>query len=182
MCHTLHCIQQRLCLSFISFSPPAEPTCCLPLSLCQNTLLHILQWQMIHFPIPTTRPIHAYARPSINALLSSLQGFFCQPFFSSVKVSFALLSCFPSTDTSSFSPEPCISMSLFLSLNLDFFPVSPLQASSAASNWAQISCFCLAPHPLPSLHYRPIYFPSLPIHISVVPGLLFAILIISMLF
>lgn len=86
------------------------------------------------------------------------------------------------SDTSSFSPEPCISMSLFLSLDLDFFPVSPLQASSAASNWAQISCFCLAPHPLLSLHYRLIYFPSLPIHISVVPGLLFAILIISMLF
>lgn len=107
MCHTLHCIRQGLCPSFLSFSPWAEATCCLPLSLFQSTLSHTLQCQMIHLPLPPPAwPTHLlaglkprqYARVSINAPLSSCQGLSCQPFLQCQGL-LLFPSCFPSTPT-----------------------------------------------------------------------------------
>lgn len=114
-----------------------------PLSLFRSTLSHTLQWQMIHLPLPPTRPTQAYARASVNAPLSSCQGFFWQSFLQCQGLlPFSL--CSPSTLTSPVSSPSPTSQHL----------PSPcrIQISSVSSHSQALSaCFklgtCLIPAP-----------------------------------
>lgn len=79
-CVTRFIVSNSNCLSFLRFFPPIDPTCCLPLLLFQSTLLHILQWQMIHLSLPhvlASSFICQSFHQSINVPLSSPRGFFC---------------------------------------------------------------------------------------------------------
>ena len=175
MCHTLHCIQQGLCLSFLSFSPPAEPTCCLALSryfrapsraLCNGrwfTFLSPQHGQLMHMPELPSMLHYPHARAfSVNL-------------FSSVKVSFPFLRVSQALWLLQFLTWALhLSLSILLAGSRFLLCLPTPKPQVPASNWPHISFLRLAPQLLPSLPYRLTYFISLSINIFVFPGLLSA--------
>ena len=141
MRHELHCIQLGLCLSFLSFSPPAEPTCHLPLLAIFGAPSHMLCHDRWSAFLPPNRVDSCICQSFHQRLHHPHCRAFSGSLFSSVKLGFPFLH---------------VSQTLWLLQFLIWAPYLSLSILLAGSKFilsqASWACFKLGTHLVPLPH------------------------------